>query len=386
VSAVGHSLPFVELGWSAVVARRMQRQGLAGEFPDIEAAVSAMGGAHAQMMSAAELSIGVRVESATPEQIRAALWPGGTLIKTYGPRGTVHLLPRSELSLWCAALGAVPTGSSLPTDARLNADQTSRVLEAISEALTASSPLDGDELSAAVVARLGAWAADPVVPAFGGWWPRWRQAISLAAHRGVLAFGDNRGSRVTYVNPGVPVETDSRAALAWLLRRYLTTYGPATAEHYGRWLGVRKAWATEQFALYSADLEAVTVEGQLAYVVSGDIAASANPLRRVTLLPHFDPYVIGSFPRDRLFPGMAATRALGRGQAGVHPVLLVDGIVAGVWGARRVGSVVTVTVESFSPLSNSNRVRLASAAERIGALKALDTRLVLGEVTAGAHK
>jgi hypothetical protein len=364
----------------------MQRQGLAGAFPDIEAAVSAMGGAHAQMMSAAELSIGVRVENVTPEQIRAALWPGGTLIKTYGPRGTVHLLPRSELSLWCAALGAVPTGSSLPTDARLNTDQTSRVLEAISEALTASSPLDGDELSAAVVARLGAWAADPVVPAFGGWWPRWRQAISLAAHRGVLAFGDNRGSRVTYVNPGVPVETDSRAALAWLLRRYLTTYGPATPEHYGRWLGVRKAWATEQFALYSADLEAVTVEGQPAYVVSGDIAASANPLRRVTLLPHFDPYVIGSFPRDRLFPGMAVTRALGRGQAGVHPVLLVDGIVAGVWGARRVGSVVTVTVESFAPLSNSNRVRLASAAERIGVLKALDTRLVLGEVTAGAHK
>ena len=363
----------------------MQRQGLTGGLPGIVAAVSAMGGAHAQVMSAAELSIGVRVLDATPADIRAALRPGAPLVKTYGPRGTVHLLPRGELPLWCAALGAVPANSSLPEGVRLNAAQTAQILEAIAASL-ASSPLDGDELGAAVVARVGAWAAEPVVPAFGGWWPRWRQAISLAAYRGILAFGDNRGSRVTYIIPGVDVEPDSDHALGWLLRRYLTTYGPATPEHFGRWLGARKTWAAEQFARHLAELEAVTVEGEQAYVVAGDTATPAEPIHGTTLLPHFDPYVIGSFPRKLLFPGAVATRALGRGQAGVRPVLLVDGVVAGVWSSTRSGSRLTVTVEPAIPVSRSRRLEIVSAARRIGDFFDRETALEIGVVTTGAHK
>ena len=363
----------------------MQRQGLSGGLPGIEAAVSAMGGAHAQVMSAAELSIGIRVDDATPADIRAALLPGAPLVKTYGPRGTVHLLPRSELPLWCAALGAVPASSSLPPDVRLSAAQTDEILEAIAASL-ASGPLDGDELGAAVAARLGAWAAEPVVPAFGGWWPRWRQAISLAAYRGILAFGDSRGSRVTYVNPSMDVETDSQSALGWLLRRYLTTYGPATPEHFGRWLGVRKTWAAQQFALHASELEAVTVEGELAFVVAGDTAMPSTPIHGTTLLPHFDPYVVGSFPRELLFPGAAATRALGRGQAGVRPVLLVDGVVAGVWTSARAGSRLTVTVEPIVPVSRSSRLEITAAAKRIGDFLDRETALVIGTVTTGAHK
>jgi hypothetical protein len=364
----------------------MVRQGLVDELPDVEVAVSAMGGAHAQVMSAAELSIGVRTAKTTSTEVRSALRQGSTLVKTYGPRGTVHLLPREELPLWCAALGAVPSGSSLPVGVRLDAGQMVAAVDAIADSLTAAGPLDGDELGEAMVARLGAWAADPVVPAFGGWWPRWRLAISGAAHRGVLAFGDNRGSRVTYINPGVRVEPDSELALGWLLRRYLHTYGPATPAHFGRWLGVHKRWAAEQFSRRAAELTSVNVNGAPAYVLGGDTAFPTERIRRVTLLPHFDPYVIGSFPRELVFPGAAATRALGRGQAGVHPVLLIDGIVAGVWAARRAGSLLTVTVEPIAPMSPSNHRDLVSRTDRIGEFLNVATATVLGTVTAGAHK
>ncbi len=385
MSADGPSLTLVELAWSAIVARRMQRQGLATPMVSIETAVSAMGGAHAQMMSAAELSIGVRVAGATPGDVRAALGPGGSLVKTYGPRGTVHVLPRDELPLWCGALGAVPYGSSLSEGVRLDADQLEATLEAIADSL-ASGPLDGDELGDAVVARLGAWAAEPLVPAFGGWWPRWRQAISIAAHRGILAFGDSRGTRVTYVNPGVPVEPDTAVALRWLLRRYLSTYGPATPAHYSRWLGSGKTWAAQQFALYATETESVIMNGVPSFVLVGDASFPAGLELGVTLLPHFDPYVIGSFPRELLFPGSMATRALGRGQAGVHPVLLVDGIVAGVWGTGRSGSLLTIVVEAGSPLTRSQRDELDASAERIGGFLGLEQTVVLDAVTNGAHK
>jgi hypothetical protein len=364
----------------------MQRQGLSGGLPGIESAVSAMGGAHAQMMSAAELSIGIRVEQVVTADVRSSLRQGGPLVKTYGPRGTVHLLLRAELPLWCAALGSAPANSSLPPDVRLSVAQVAETVDAIGASLATSSPLDADELGAAVVARLGPWAAEPVVPAFGGWWPRWRQAIAIAAYRGVLAFGDNRGSRVTYVNPHVDVEPDPRRALGWLLRRFLTTYGPATPEHFGRWLGVRKTWASEQFAFHSSEVEPVTVAGELAYVVAGDTAMPAGPIRGATLLPHFDPYVIGSFPRELLFPGAAAARALGRGQAGVHPVLLVDGVVAGVWSSQRAGSLLTITVEPVTPFSKSIRSEIVAAAQRIGEFLEVETALAIGTVTTGAHK
>jgi hypothetical protein len=55
------------------------------------------------------------------------------------------------------------------------------------------------------------------------------------------------------------------------------------------------------------------------------------------LLPYFDAYVIGCHPRATLFPACRGKRALTGGQAGNVPVLLVDGVVAGVWHQRRSG-------------------------------------------------
>ena len=51
----------MRLNWRQVTARRIARHFLGDESTDIPTAVSAMCGAHAQVMSAAELSIGVRI-------------------------------------------------------------------------------------------------------------------------------------------------------------------------------------------------------------------------------------------------------------------------------------------------------------------------------------
>src|SRR3954471_1066157 len=102
------------LRWADVCARRLARHGLAADaaYARPAAAVAAMAGTHAQVASAAELAIGLRLEQRgrtfTRADVRAALWEDGTLVKTYGPRGTVHLLPARDLPRWVAALTAVP--------------------------------------------------------------------------------------------------------------------------------------------------------------------------------------------------------------------------------------------------------------------------------------
>jgi hypothetical protein len=79
-----------------------------------------------------------------------------------------------------------------------------------------NSPID--ELDRAIADLVGAWAVDRVMPAFQELWPRWRQAVGMAAHRGVLCFGQNRGRRVTYTNPRrwLPVGTPDATNRPWL--------------------------------------------------------------------------------------------------------------------------------------------------------------------------
>ncbi len=61
------------------------------------------GGIQAQVMSAAELALGARVDGLTPQDVQSALWQERTLVKTWAMRGTLHLLAAHELPLYVAA-------------------------------------------------------------------------------------------------------------------------------------------------------------------------------------------------------------------------------------------------------------------------------------------
>ena len=377
--------------WPEVSARRLARHGLttglstglttglADASP--AGAVAAMCGAHAQVMSAAELSIGLRLGGVTRTAVREALWGGRTLIKTYGPRGTVHLLAARDLPMWIGALSALPVRSGFPHGVRLTPGQTDEVVEAVRQAL-AGAVLTIDELSDAVVAATGSWAGDLVMPAFQTMWPRWRQAMALAAHRGAFVFGPARGRNVTYTAPPSGFRpVDGRAEL---VRHYLTGYGPATPEQFAQWLGAPRTWAAEAFA--AAGLEEVLFEGLPAWVVAGDTSVPDEAPRGVRLLPYFDAYVVGGRPRELLYAGAAAGRALSpSGQAGNYPVLLVDGQVAGVWHQRRSGRNIDVTVEPLRPLAAARLRELDEQVELLGQVMEGVPRLTIGPVTVGAH-
>ncbi|MGW1704258.1 winged helix DNA-binding domain-containing protein [Streptomyces sp. NPDC002206] len=374
--------------WAQANARRIERQGLAAPMTSSpDRAVAAMLAAHAQVPSAAELSVGLRLAGATRTDVRKALWNDRTLVRTHGPRGTVHLLPAAELPLWTGALSAIPARTSpFRQDVRLSADQTEEVLAAVGDAL-AGAELTIDELSDAVVARTGPWAGDRVMPAFQDMWPRWRQVMHLAGHRGVLCFAPGRGRKVTYTNPGA-TPLDGPEALAGLVHRYLYAYGPATPQHFAKWLAAPNSWAVSVFAEQAGAgaIEEVAYEGGgPAWLVAGDTDFPTGPARGVRLLPYFDAFAIASQPRERLFPDAAYTRALAGGQAGNHPVLLIDGTVAGVWHQRRSGRRIAVTVEPLSPLTTGQLRGLEEQVERVGAVLEGKPELTVGKVTVGPH-
>jgi hypothetical protein len=336
-------------------------------------------------MSAAEVSIGVRLVDETCVGVRDALTGEHSLIKTFGPRGTVHLLPAADLALWCGALGGVPPVGQQAVGVRLTAEQTDELVDALGVIL-GGAELTVDEITEALGDAVGAWAVEPVMPAFQTMWPRWRQMVSVAAFRGVLCFGVPRGRKVTYTNPArwlpgfAPVPHDE--AIGWLLERYLHAYGPAAPPHFARWLSTRPGWAASLFD--SAELTEVTLEGGRAWVAAGD-TEFGEPARGVHLLPHFDAFAVGSYPRELLFPGRAWERALAGSQAGNFPVLLVDGVVAGVWHQKKSARTVAITVEPLADLTAGQLRQLDDQVQRVGAILDARPTLTIGPINVGAH-
>ena len=380
----------LSLTWAEVWARRLARHALLERAPatrlvDVAGEVC---GIHAQVMPAAELSLGVRVGGVTRRDVQAALWEERRLVKTYGIRGTLHLFPARELPLWMAALRRRAEFEDPKRLAQVGLDraQLAALVDAIGRALDGQR-LTTRQLGDAVAARVGAWAQEETAPAWGGAWPRWRRAVGWAAVAGVLCFGPNAGSEVTFVRPdqwlGTWRDVDPHEALPEVFRRYLRAYGPATHRDFAQWFSMPPRAARELATALAGELAEADVEGYRALLLAADAAAAFPPARAsVRLLPHFDCYLRGCHPREQLVGDWAVRSAGGTGNV---PVLLVGGIVGGVWERRARGRQVELRVEPFQPLGARQRRALAAEAARIGEVLEAPVSLTTGPVALRPH-
>jgi hypothetical protein len=373
--------------WDEGCRWRLARQYLSAPAPvdGLVDVVRAVGGVQAQILSAAELAIGARVAGVTQRDVRAALWERRVLVKTYGPRGTLHLLPADELPLWMAAMQAQAALSGPPWHeaAGLDPAQAEALLAAIGDALDGRS-LPRAELAAAVARRAGAWAEQPLNSA-------WGELLAPAAFAGRLCFGPSQGSRVTFVRADQWIggwrEVDPDAALREVCRRYLAAYGPATPADVGHGVALKPDAARGVLESLGSAVAEVDFAGRRAWMLAADAAAPDAPAPEpsvVRLLPQYDCYVLGCGPRERVVPPAARARAAthGRGKfegATGLPVLLIDGVVAGFWERRPRGKRLAVRVESLAPLTPAQEQQLAAEAARLAAF--LDTPV---DLTPGA--
>jgi hypothetical protein len=374
--------------WTDVWRERLHRHSLVEPAAPEQLAdvVGAVCGIHAQVMPSAELSIGLRVASIRQRDIRSALTDDQALIRTYGLRGTVHILPRAELSLWLTALRTrTPPRSANPAERQgLPSERLPQVLEAMRDALhSGGGCLTKAELAEALRKRLGDWIAEDAQPAFGGWMPRWQLALAPAAWHGVLAFGPNRGSNVTYVGlPPLP-QVNGFTAQQEVLRRYLHAYGPATPVEFARWFYSDVHAAGEVLLSLGDEVEEVDVEGWHAWRLRE--TSTVRPGHSVHLLPQFDCYVVGCHPRAQLLPESLPAALRKSGTAAPFNVLLVDGVVAGLWSRKRRGQRIEIRVGAYRALTRKQQVQAADQATRIGEILGGSVDLSFGEVEPRGH-
>lgn len=379
------------VSWEAACQRRLARQYLLAPASPAQLVdvVRAVGGIQAQILSAAELAIGARVAGVTWQDVQAALWQEHTLIKTYGPRGTLHLLPADELPLWMAALSEAEalSGQRWYERAGLDAAQGAALLDAIGAALDGRC-LTRRELADAVVGEVGDWARERLLSA-------WGEFLAPAALAGKLCFGPSAGSQVRFVRAdqwiGHWEEHEPRAALVELCRRYIATYGPVTHSDVAHWFRLKPDQARALIAPLAPLLEEVDFLGRRAWLLSDDAhdeRATGEPLpNSLHLLPQYDGYLLGCAPRDRIVPEAARPRvnSYGRGRfegATALPTLLIAGAVAGIWERRAPGRKAAaggeLRVEAFASLTAQQRERLEAETARTGAFLGTNLALALG--------
>lgn len=192
-----------------------------------------------------------------------------------------------------------------------------------------------------------------------------------SAYSGLVVFGERKGSSPTFTSfknwTGCPL-TASKDACRKLARKYLHCYGPATPDTFITWLGCsgkqgRRIWGT-----ISQEIEAVTVFGKKAYILSDDRGLLFSPAefqRELLLLGGHDPFLD---QRDRavLQPDKSLHRQIWK-LVSNPGAIVYKGEIIGVWTSRKKGKGMEIKMTLWTDLHEKSR--LVELAEEYAAFR-----------------
>jgi hypothetical protein len=345
---------------------RLRAQHLAQPAPR-EALLDVVGdvmGIQAQMPSAAALSLRARVAGLTSEDLHQALEVHRSLVRTWVMRGTIHVIRTEDLPWMLAALppSVLPDVPRwLERRAGLSRSRTAAAASKVERLLLQRGPMTRGKIVEAV--GLGPEAG------YG--------LMRLAALKGRICYGPDRGSEQTYVAvrdwlPALPpLGPPPPGELA---RRYLAGYGPAEPADLAAWWGMPLGRAREELRALGTRSREVTHHGRNLSVLAGTLDDRSSPTGGpVRLVGAWDTYLLGHRDRDLIISPAHAGR-VNRGGGWVHPVVLVGGRVGGVWRLERRSGKARVEVEAFGPIP---RPGLREEAEDVGRFLGLPVELTV---------
>ena len=369
--------------WKQVIAFRLRRHHLLERAPrrSLLSVLRDMGGAQAQLLSAAQISLWSRVRDLQLLNIDEA-FEKRRLVKASCMRRTLFLVPSDHLAVFVRG-----TAGRAEKEIRWARGKgvPDRVIEAAIEAALRAldQPLTRPEIAERVTRTLGV----PMKTFEGGGWGNRRnlaavpvgelnypvvELLHLAGARGVICYGPPRGSEPTFVRADAWIpgwqDVSREEAEERLLRIYLHAFGPATAADFALWSGITLTDARRVWARLQTELAFVSLDGWEAAVLRKDLkdlgrAEIESPL--VNLLPYFDSFLLGHKDREHL----AATEhrpIIYRAQGWISPVVLVDGRVVAVWEQTRERDHIRLQVRKFGSISRRIAVRIVEEAQDLG--------------------
>ncbi len=326
--------PVAQLTWDQVLAFRVQRQLLDPRSSKGAVDVARrLCGVQAQVASAAAFAVAARQRTPKEGQVDRAI-RARSLVKTWGVRGTLHLMPVDRAPIYLSSLSRLELWRAKAWERYhgVKAVDVERVIDVLRDVLSAE-PIGRDELKVALATRIRSRAVREKIGS------GWGELLKPAAWAGVLLQGPPRaGGAVTFVRADAwvddwtwPEPDDAGPAV---VRWYLGAFGPATPAHFAGW------WARQQpgkvrpwFGALGDGIVPVDVEGQALWALRDDVARmeKATSSDEVRLLGNFDQYVLGPAGGSAAFIAAAHKADVSRAAGWISRVVLFHGRVVGVW-------------------------------------------------------
>ena len=378
-----HQSSNIEVTWDQVTAFRLARHHLLERASkrDLLSVADNMVGSQAQLLSAAQISLGTRVGGLHSKDVEEAI-ARRKLIKAACMRRTLFLVPAKHLAIYVR-------GSAKRADKGINWTRSKGVSErVIDKSIHATldvlgEPLTRSEIAERVSRKMGVIKQDVHG---GGWGSRGKVAavpvdhltfpvvdlLHLVGARGVVCYGPYRDNEPTFVRADAWIpkwkDRSPEEAEEILLHKYLQAYGPATEADFALWCGISKTEARAIWAREQANFSTVDVEGWPATLLRKDIAELNNASIKhpqVRLLPYFDTFLLGHKDRQHLVAIKHQPKVF-RPQGWISPTVLVDGHVAGVWKHELGKDRLEIRVETFESPSRNVIAGIQEEAHELG--------------------
>jgi uncharacterized protein YcaQ len=374
----------VRVSWKQVAAFRLSRHHLSSRtsLAALSSVPGDIAGAQAQVLLAGQMSIWPRVKGARLRDVDSALWKSHSLVRAWGMRGTMFLLPSDELSVFVR-------GSARRAAYNLNwairhsgsKEDVDQLLDRV--AMILEEPRTRTELAQMLTKSHGYKTKSK---AAGGWGDKRKVphvrvgAISLSMGfllhvlraRDVICSGPNQGTEASYVRADKWIknwkDVSQEKAERELLAKYLKAHGPATINDFAIWEGLYMKDAKDIWSKEPENMVEVDVEGTKASVLESDLpelekVEIEEPV--VRLVPYFDSFLLGHKSHLNIVDEKNRKKIY-RNQGWVSPVLLVDGRAQGVWSHVQKKNDLEVKITPFSKLSNQVSERVKEEASDLG--------------------
>ena len=346
-----------------------------GEMVGVAQVVREVCGIQAQDALAATLAVRSRSAGLFVNDVEQARVHDRSIVRTWGPRATLHLLASDDIGWLLSLFGPVFVAGDRRRREELGLSEEIcvRGMHIIRDVLAKLGPLTRAEIVEHLAIN-GIQLAGQARP----------HLLARAALEGLICFGPDRGSEPTYVllRDWVDQEYAGHAlsedeAYAELTRRYLSAYGPATPGDQAAWSGLSLSKTRAAWQRIEGELLEVETTDSLVWMLKTQ-ASRLNELPPITpivrLLPRFDIYLLGYKKRDLAVPSQFA-KHINAGGGIVHPTVLVDGRIVGTWKSKREKNDFVVMVEPFEWLESEINGGIKAEVEDIGRFLGEEVRM-----------
>ncbi len=337
----------------------VRRHHLGGDAPTPQAVAEALLALHATDPASVYLSVLARSAASSIADVADAMYHRRDLVRWMAMRRTLFLFPRAEVPAVQAAISTPladvlhrrlisqleRNGTEPAIDADLRtwlsalADEVEHALRARGNATGAELAADVPRLRTFIPPRAASDRPQNLTSAF----------LTMLSARGRIVRGiptgpwtsrHHRWEPVEHWWPGGVPALPAEQARVELAHRWLTRFGPATAEDLQWWTGWTKTTTRE--TLRHLSLDEVDLHGRPGIILGGDNldAAAAPPV--AALLPTLDPTPMGWRHRDWFF-GIDAHHVYDT-HGNIGPTLWWDGEIIGSWTVLAGGEIRTAVL------------------------------------------